>query len=484
MKKYSPYLLLLALFYFPIFGFLDVLPIRIWDESRLALNALEMSFNSDFIVTYFEGKPDMWNTKPPLLIWFQVLFIKMIGYSEVALRLPSALAAFSTCSLVFYMTTRYLKSSVFGFITAFIIVTSVGFIGVHSSRTGDYDALLAFFTTASSLSFFIFLESKKTKYIYFFFSLLALGVLTKSITGLFFLPGLFLYTLITKNVLPMLRNKHFYFGVFIFLGIVFCYYFIRESQNSGYLLTVWNNELGGRFANALENNEESFWFYYDNLLNTRYAYWFILVPIGIVVGFLNKNERIKRITVFSTLLTITFVLIISSAKTKLIWYDVPMYPFLAVLAGNSVYLGFLILKDLKITDKFITLNVLPVLFIFVICTQPYREIMHLNYKPVEAKVNSTYSISYHLKSLLDNNLPLDFQYVVYEGYHAHIDYYLVLLDKEGKTSSLKSISEVEVGDVIILAQKELMDQLELQFKYEIVRRSNQCKIYKIYERIE
>ena len=378
MKKYFPYLLLLLLIYFPIFGFLDVLPIRIWDESRLALNAVEMSFNNNFIVTYFEGKPDMWNTKPPLLIWIQVIFIKMFGYSEVSIRLPSALAAFFSCSLIFYMNTKYIKNSVFAFITAFIILTSIGFIGIHSSRTGDYDSLLSFFTTTSALAFFVFLESKQNKYLYLFFSLLALGVLTKSITGLFFLPGLFLYTLFTKNVLKVLSNKHFYLGIIIFLSVTLSYYFIRESQNSGYLLAVWNNELGGRFSNVLENNNHGFWYYYDNLLSERYAYWFLLIPIGITVGFLSENIRIKRMTIFSTLLVVSFILVISSAKTKLEWYDIPLYPFLAILSANPIFLVYLMLKETKVSNKYISVNILPVIFLFCVGINPYREMIDLN----------------------------------------------------------------------------------------------------------
>jgi hypothetical protein len=41
----------------PIFGHLDTLPIRISDESRLAINAHEMLQNKNYLVTHFEGKP-------------------------------------------------------------------------------------------------------------------------------------------------------------------------------------------------------------------------------------------------------------------------------------------------------------------------------------------------------------------------------------------------------------------------------------------
>jgi 4-amino-4-deoxy-L-arabinose transferase-like glycosyltransferase len=64
---------------FPVFMHLDTLPIRIWDEARQAVNALEMWENGNFLVTHFEGSPDMWSTKPPLLIWLQVALIGLLG---------------------------------------------------------------------------------------------------------------------------------------------------------------------------------------------------------------------------------------------------------------------------------------------------------------------------------------------------------------------------------------------------------------------
>jgi 4-amino-4-deoxy-L-arabinose transferase-like glycosyltransferase len=96
-------ILFLLLTYPPIFLHLGSLPIRIWDESRLAINAYEMNKDGDFLVTHFSGMPDMWNTKPPLMIWLQVFFIKLFGVGELALRLPSAIAAFLTCVFILFL---------------------------------------------------------------------------------------------------------------------------------------------------------------------------------------------------------------------------------------------------------------------------------------------------------------------------------------------------------------------------------------------
>lgn len=84
------FLVLIIIVAIPIFGHLDELPIQLWDESRLANNALEMSRSGNLIVTTWAKVPDMWNTKPPFLIWQQALLIKLLGPVDIAIRLPSA----------------------------------------------------------------------------------------------------------------------------------------------------------------------------------------------------------------------------------------------------------------------------------------------------------------------------------------------------------------------------------------------------------
>ena len=52
---------------FPLFMNLDVLAFRTFDEARNVDNAYEMYRNGNYIVTCYDGKPEMWNTKPPFM---------------------------------------------------------------------------------------------------------------------------------------------------------------------------------------------------------------------------------------------------------------------------------------------------------------------------------------------------------------------------------------------------------------------------------
>ena len=401
LKDSWKYLLILLLIIIPVFQHLGSLTIRLWDESRLAINAYEMYHSGNYLVPTYEGEPEMWNTKPPLMIWLQVISMKLFGASEVSIRLPSAFAALFTCLLILLVAVRYVKNFWFGFICILVLLTSFGYFDHHAIRSGDYDSLLTFFLTLGCFSFFFFLETAQKKYIYFFFISLTLAVLTKSSAALIILPGLFIYTLIKRKMLFLLKNKDVYIGLSIFLLLSCAYYFLRELYNPGYINSVLANEFGGRFLNTIENHKHGFWFYYNNLIDSRFKEWILLIPCGVLAGLLSKDVRIKNLTLFSTITVVAFFLVISSAQTKLLWYDLPLFPFLAVLAGVFLYFIFSFLKEEKRISHHLRYNIIPYCFVFLIFITPYREVVNKTFVQKEYAWDvDFYRINYYLRDIL------------------------------------------------------------------------------------
>jgi 4-amino-4-deoxy-L-arabinose transferase-like glycosyltransferase len=479
------YILLAGLMYMPIFGHLDTLPIRIWDEARLAINAYEMSENGNLIVTHFEGKPDMWNTKPPLMIWLQTFFMKMLGANELAVRLPSAIAAFLTCLALLVFSMKYLQNFWFGFIVVLILITSHGYINIHATRTGDYDALLTLFTTLEGLFFFSYIETRKVKFLYLFFISMALAVLTKSVTGLMFLPAFLIYAIIRKQFLPVLKNEHFYIALLTFVIPVFGYYALREYYNPGYIAAVMENELGGRYFKVIENHHQGFWYYYNNFIDFQFTAWYLFVPAGLVVGMLVKNQKLKRLTAFSFWMIITFFLVISTAKTKLEWYDVPLYPYLSILVALFIHYIFDTVNNYPWFKKTLNYNIMPYIFLFLITIQPYRKIIDKTYLPKEYPWDKEfYEISYFLKDAVKGKYHLHQHYLVYDGYYAHLLFYLNVLNNKGIEISLKDKENLQPGDLVIVSQNHIKQYIEEHYKFDIKDTIGTVSIYKIYERKE
>jgi 4-amino-4-deoxy-L-arabinose transferase-like glycosyltransferase len=460
--------------------FLDALTIRLWDESRLAMNAYEMFHSGNYLITTFNGEPDLWNTKPPLMIWLQVFSMKLFGINEWAVRLPSALAAVFTCAILMLFSVRYLKNFWLGFIWILVLVTSSGYIEIHATRTGDYDALLTLFLTLGSFSFYIFLENLKPKYLYLFFISMALAVLTKSSAAFFIIPGLFIYAIIKRKLFFVLKNKHLYIGLAIFLMGAGGYYFLRETYNPGYIKAVLENELGGRFLETIEEHKHSFWYYFANLFNYKFIIWIFFVPAGIFLGCKNKDPKIKNLTIFSSIMASAFFLIISSAQTKLSWYVVPMYPFLALFVGIIIFHIFSLIK-MKENLKF---KMLPYLFLILIFIAPYSTVINKIYQQQKPAWKKEYNgVTYYLRNLLHEKIQNDHFTILFDGNFTHGKFYLTPLLKQGKTIVLKNSNDnIETGEVVLFSQSEIKEFLEEKYELKILEEFNISGLYEIVDK--
>jgi len=482
--KYYMYLILAALIYQPIFGHLGTLPIRPWDEARLAINAYEMYKNGDYIVTHFDGTPEMWNTKPPLLIWMQVLFMKLIGVNELSVRLPSAFAAFFTCLALLIFFVKYLKQFWFAFISVIVLVTIDGYIDYHATRTGDYDSLLTLLTTVSGLFFFIFIEKKENKYLYLFFISTALAVLTKSVQGLLFIPAIGIYCLWQKEFLPIIKNKHFYLGLISFLIISLSYYWIREIYNPGYIKSVFENELGGRYLVTQGLHAKGFWYYYSLLLEYQLKEWYLLVPCGILIGFSILNDKINKITLFSTLMVLTYFLVVSNSQTKTEWYDVPLFPFLSILISIFIYYIFDVLRNVKIINYSLSRNWLHFIFMFLILILPYQKIIQKTYIPKEYSWNvEFFEIGHYLKDAVKEKHSVNNYFLLYDGYNAHNKFYLNILNDNGVKIEFKDWTNLNDGDKVIVCQQNVKEYINNNYLYEVIENINNISKYRIISKI-
>ena len=192
-----------GLIFWSFFFHLGKMPFRIWDESRLITSAYEMNHNHLYLTPTIENFPDMWNTKPPLMIWAEVLSIKTFGFREWSARLPAAACGMLTVLLVSGFIGKLIPERWTWLMPVIVLCTSMGFIGYHTTRAGEYDAMLTFFITAYLLSFFVYTEAignSRNKYLLLFFAFLILACLTKGIAGMLFTPFLFLYLLLRKQL--------------------------------------------------------------------------------------------------------------------------------------------------------------------------------------------------------------------------------------------------------------------------------------------
>lgn len=453
----------LIIIYFPYFLGLGDLPIRIWDESRLIANAQEMFANGNYLIPHFNGEPEMWNTKPPLMIWAQVLSMNLFGNQEMAFRFPSALAGALTCILLLIFSFRYLKSFVPGFVAVLILVTSQGHTGFHVTRTGDYDALLTFFMVSYLIFFFLWSETGKKAYLHLFFAGVVLAVYTKSIQGLLFLPAILIYILVWTDKRRFFKEKWVYFDSLLTIGIILLYYLGRESVNPGYLKSVWVNEIGGRAFNTMENHAGGPFHYLDLLLEWQFSYYLASALAGIFCYRLFKEENIRRLIKITAITSLVYLFIISAAKTKLDWYTAPVIPVLAILAAMPVILVSKLIKESE-NPGFKSPALLTFALIFILFAFPYYQTVNRVYKEKEAPDKYLFYItSYYLRDGLKGRYNLDNHKLAQNGYNVHIDYYINRLKERGISIEYFDMNRAKQGDTVIYSLLNGIPEIEGKF---------------------
>lgn len=469
-----------VLAYFPLFIDLDVLPLRMWDESRLAVGAYEMLKNHQYLVPYFDGAPDLWSTKPPLLIWIQALLFKVMGPGELALRLPSAVCAFLTGTMLVHVGIHWLKKPWYGLIAALILYTSQGYVSMHVARSGDYDSMLVMFMTMALLCVYRFEQTRSKRAVVVLFIAITLAILTKSIQGLLIVPGCAVYLLITGALLPFLKERRTWFGLAGTVVVVGGYYFGREALHPGYLEAVWNNDLGGRYGTVLEGHKGEWDFFILQFMRTNFTYWYLLVPCGIALGFAHKDIGIRRWTALLTCAGTGYLIVISTASTKCQWYDAPLFPILASLCAIPLLIVFQWLRTSRPFKPMVRGNVVPYTALFLAFAMPYSSMVYHYYKVKESPWEFEYyePVSY-LQEAMKGNRELKANVFCYDDYNGPLLFYAYVLTDQGHPIRSVSKHDLLPGMKAMANQPEVKEFIEAHYDQRIIDTDGNVAVYEI-----
>jgi 4-amino-4-deoxy-L-arabinose transferase-like glycosyltransferase len=307
--------------------------LHVWDEARLAVNAAEMLRDGDWLTTHYDGQPDLWNTKPPLLIWLQAAGLHWLGYGMWAIRLPSVLAALGTAWLLYRFGRDALNSRFAGAFAALILATSPGFNGTHVARFGDYDALLTLGLTGAALSWYRYGQEQRNAWLWRGAGWFALALLTKSAAAVLVLPAVGVGWLALPTGRWVLGQWRLYVAVGGAFGPLLLFYGLREAAGPGYLAAVWFNDWYGRLSQHIVTVRYPWWTYFQRLLFPGLLTWNWLLPVGAWLGLGAAPAPRQRFARFAGLFILTFLAVISAARTRLGWYSAPVYPMAALLCA-------------------------------------------------------------------------------------------------------------------------------------------------------
>jgi 4-amino-4-deoxy-L-arabinose transferase-like glycosyltransferase len=486
--------ILLLFSYFPVFHDLDKQSVRMWDESFYAVNAYEMMGNGKLFVKYFDGQPDSYNLKPPLMTWIQSLSFRLFGVGEFALRFPSALSGFLLVFLIFLFFYQQKIPPLVGFLTAMILITSPGFICNHVVRTGDYDAPLSLMLFLALWFYYLFLTkvTNQSHYLYLTTLFLILAVYVKGIAGLLFLPAMFVQSLLFRKFKYLLSLKAFYISTILFIGLIASYYLVKESLQPGYLSAWMKYESIGRFMQVQDGHSHPFYYYFGLLFSEQFVPWIYFLPLSLIFYLREENASLKNILRFAFQSLIFYLLVISFSKSKLEWYTAPVIPLLAILSAYGLFrslcfiLGFLKVKQQQMRW------ILFIILVTLVFVYPYiQTINRITHPPNKWAANKYGDYFKHLKA----NYP-DFKSftVIEDGFNSHLVYYRSVFNMEYGyniqfTMTFQDtvlfnevLSSLKSGDKVMLSQNKVLMDLKKRFDVWNFHQYEELRLFEIKEK--
>jgi 4-amino-4-deoxy-L-arabinose transferase-like glycosyltransferase len=452
--KYLAWLVLacsLSFIFFLQFHKLGELAIVQWDESRLAVNAAEMYQSKNYLVSSYELSPDLYNTKPPFMIWLQVASIHLFGLNEFAIRFPSALSGFLCILLCGYIIYRQFKNIYTMCLAMLVLACSNGFIQLHGSLTGDYDSLLALWLLISFQQFYHgFIISDKESSKTFFAISLSLAVMSKSAAALVCFP-LFVLSVLPQRNLKKTFNVICYCLAALIPFLVYCLF--REQASGGYLQAIQANDFTGRLSKALEGHTSEWHYYIVNLFDYRYHHMIWLLPIALLSAFYIKDVFYR----YYSFLLFGFFVFLSLAKTRIHWYDTPALPLVSIVITAFIMhvLGYFREMHWQISSIFLVVVTMAIPVIEKYRFIQERKGLHLDMS------------HYELSDMLRHHEgPEALKYLAYH-YDAEFYFYTKTnpLIKRGKFDKLRT------GDLVSYGNR-YKDSIPMKYTYTLIDSTN------------
>ncbi len=220
----------IILIVYVLFGFLWGLgnaPLFDEDEAFFAEGTREMVLRNDFISSYINQEQRF--DKPPLTNWLQYLSAKVFGWTEFAMRLPSALAAILWMFFIYAFTKRNLGERP-AFFATIVAVSSLQLTIVGKAALAD--SLLNASLAGAIFCLFEWINASKKAFLFYFYALTAIGFLSKGPIAVLVPGATFLIYVCRWQKWPAILKVLNPLGIVIFLTIASPWYLL-EYQKSG-----------------------------------------------------------------------------------------------------------------------------------------------------------------------------------------------------------------------------------------------------------
>jgi 4-amino-4-deoxy-L-arabinose transferase-like glycosyltransferase len=308
------------------------------DEGLYATAARQMVDSGDWVTPRVGS--EIFFHKPPLIYWAQAFFIRFLGATPLAARLPSAIAAFLTALSLYYWAKSKASMRVGWLAATFYAVCPLVALGL--ARLAMPDSLLTLWLTLAVIGWIEGYGGSRKGY-FLMAAAMGLATLTKGLIG-FLLPSMaFSIWLLIRRDREALYEVPWVTVLSIFMLLVLPWHVAAWWDNGNFFLREYIlRQHVIRFLGQDFGHDQPFWYYLQALAFAMIP-WTVFVPIAWWQGlraWRSERQSLSCGMAMWALWAGIVVLFFSVSRSKLPNYILPALPALLLLVAwrlNSIW---------------------------------------------------------------------------------------------------------------------------------------------------
>jgi 4-amino-4-deoxy-L-arabinose transferase-like glycosyltransferase len=225
------------------------------DEPRYAQVAREMLERRDWITPTLGGQA--WLEKPPLYYWQAMLAYSVLGVTDVAARVPSAIDATLLVIAVYLFFWRFRRGVEVD--AALITASCASVIGFARAASMDMDLAATF--SIGMLAWWAWHESATRVYLALFYFCMALGMLAKGPVAPFLAASVIVVFAAMARELRLVVKTLWLPGMLLFCAVALPWYFAVQMRNPQFFREFILQHNLARFSSDLYHHRQPFWYY-------------------------------------------------------------------------------------------------------------------------------------------------------------------------------------------------------------------------------
>jgi hypothetical protein len=202
------------------------------------------------------------------------------------------------------------------------------------------------------------------------------------------------------------------------------------------------------------------------MLKNQFSPWIALIPLTILIYFLKKKSASGEILKFLAIVILTFWFIISFAKTKLDWYNAPLFPYLAIVVGYLIFEIYKLLYESVNIGK-VGIYIFMLFYLIGVFYYPNKMLRDSN---------SGREIGVDYGTLMKRAKELHPQYKSYKvlvPYFSpsaiyYCQYLNLLYNYQTRTSCFDQYIDVNLGDTILFSHPAIHQKLINDYYYTVI----------------